>query len=355
MLFDRFLLKGFLWIFFSVSAVGVSLVSLYALTDFLVGFKVKEISVALKYFLYLIPLGFYYISPLIISIALFIFLKRVVDRKIDLIVQSFGISPFRFSVPFLIFSLLLSLLFVAGNQFLFPKIAKRLWFIEKTYKKKQRVEGIVRNLWFLKKGKNGLKKYYFIEYLDLASKRFANFFLLSSEGFEPIEYLKAKRGKWFGTKLFIENGFKYNFTRGEATFLNHVSLNMELNVKDLELFAEKINFLSLYDLYRLVQKGEYLGYNPDVYLGEMLFRLNFSSLPFTFSIFITFLVLKTRSVKKSLSVFLIFLPLIWIALLYPKIGTQKANQPLTLTLIPSTIIYLLVLKGIHNLRKGFRV
>ena len=354
MLFDRFILKSFLWVFLSVSFAGVFIVSLYALADFLVGFKVKEISVATQYFLYLLPLGFYYISPLLISVSLFIFLKRVIDRKTDLIVQSFGISPLRFSLPVLIFSLLLSLLFLAGNQFLFPETAERLWFIEKTYKKKQKVEGIVRNFWFLKKSKER-KKYYFVEYLDLSTKRFANFFFLNAEKFEPVEYIKAKRGSWLGTKLFIESGFRYNFRQGKARFLNYVSFDVGLDVKDLELFAERIDFLSIYELYRLTKKGKQLGYNPDVYLSEMLFRLNFSSLPFILSLFISYLLLKTRSVKKSLLTFLIFLPVIWIALLYPKVGTQKANQPLLLTAIPSLIIYLFVLKGIYNLRKGFRV
>ena len=354
MLFDRYILKSFLWVFLSVSFAGVFIVSLYALADFLVGFKVKDLNVAIQYFLYLLPLGFYYVSPLLISVALFLYLKRVIDRKTDLIIQSFGVAPLRFTLPIILFSLSLSLLFVLGNQFLFPKTAERLWFIEKTYKKKQKVEGIVRNFWFLKRGE-GERRYYHVEYLDLSSKRFVNFFFLRTEKFEPVEYIRAKRGSWLGTKLFIERGFKYNFREGKAKPLNYVSFDVGLDVKDLELFAEKIDFLSLYELYKLTEKGKLLGYNPDVYLGEILFRLNFSFLPFILSILIIYLLLNTRSVKKSLLMFLFLLPVIWVTLLYPKVGTQKANQPLLLTSLPSLIIYLLVLKGIHNLRKGFRV
>ncbi|WP_461829926.1 LptF/LptG family permease [Aquifex sp.] len=354
MLFDRFILKSFLWVFLSVSFAGVFIVSLYALADFLVGFKVKNLEIALQYFLYLLPLGFYYVSPLLISVALFLFLKRVIDKKTDLIIQSFGVSPLRFSLPLLLLSLLLSLIFLSGNQFLFPDAAKKLWFIEKTYKKKQKIEGIVRNFWFLKKEEAG-NKYYFVEYLDLSTKRFANFFFLDTEEFEPTEYIKAKSGSWIGTKLFIEKGFKYNFREGKLYKLNYVGFDVGLSIRDLELFAEKIDFLSLYELYRLAQRGKLLGYNPDVYLGEILFRFNFSFLPFILSVLIIYLLLKTRSVKRALLVFLVFLPVIWVALLYPKVGTQKANQPILLTAFPPLIIYLLVLKGIHNLRKGFRV
>ncbi len=153
MLFDRFILINFLWIFLSVSAVGIILVSLYVLADFLVGFKTKTLGIGISYFLNLLPLGFYYISPLIFSVAIFLFLKRIIDRKIDLIVQSFTVSPLRLSAPVLLFSLFISLLFLLGNQFIFPKNARNLWFIEKRFKKKQNVEGIVRNFWFLRKEK----------------------------------------------------------------------------------------------------------------------------------------------------------------------------------------------------------
>ena len=354
MLFDRFILKSFLWIFLSVSVVGVFIVSLYALADFLVGFKVKQTRIALEYFLNLLPLGFYYISPLILSVALFVFLKRVIDRKIDLVAQSFTLSPFRFFLPILTFSLLLSLLFLIGNQYLFPKNAKQLRFIEKTYKKKQKVEGIVRNFWFLKKTDEG-NKYYFVEYLDLSSKRFANFFFLSTERLEPVEYIRAFAGTWLGTKVFIEKGFEYNFKREQGRTLESVSFEVGLEAKDLELFAETVDFLPLYDLYKLAEKGKYLGYNSDIYLGETLFRVNFSLLPIVLSLFIFYLFVKTRNLKKALIVFLIFLPIIWVALMFPKVGTQKTNQPFLLTAIPSAIIYLIALKGIYNLRKGFRV
>ncbi len=354
MLFDRFILKSFLWVFLSVSFAGVFIVSLYALADFLAGFKVKDLRIALEYFLYLLPIGFYYVSPLLFSVALFIFLKKITDKKIDLMVQSFGVSPLRFSLPILLFSLVISLLFILGNQFLFPRTAERLWFIEKTYKKKQKIEGMVRNFWFLKK-ENKVSRYYYIEYLDLSTNRFVNFFFLKIENFEPIEYLRAQSGVWSGKKLLIEKGFKYNFQKGKAEFLSSVNFDVDLDMQDLVLFAEKIDFLSLYELYILTEKGKLFGFNTNAYLGEILFRINFSSLSFVLSVLIIYLVLKTRSVKKSLLVFLLLLPVIWITLLYPKVGTQKANQPLLLTAVPSLIIYLFVLKGIHNLSKGFRV
>ncbi len=356
MLFDKYILKGFLWIFSSVSLVGAFLVSLYALTDFLIGFKVQNIEIGVKYFLYLLPLGFYYVSPLFFSIALFIFLRRLIERKIDLIIQSFRISPLRLASPLILFAVLVSAIFLLGNQFFFPQTAEQLWFIEKTYKKKQRDEGIVRNFWFLKKGEKNYV-YYFVEYLDLSSKRFANLFYLNAEkkSYEPVEYLRATRGHWRGKNILVEEGFKYEFNTGNFILMKNTTFNIGLDVKDLELFSESVAFLTLYDLYRLIEKGKSWGYNPDIYLGEILFRINFSFLPFILSVIIIFFFLKTRSVKRTLSIFIVLLPIIWIVFILPKIGTQKVNQSAVFTAIPSFIVYLLVLKGIHDLRKGFRL
>ncbi|NPA32655.1 MAG: hypothetical protein GXO04_03410, partial [Aquificae bacterium] len=87
MLLDRYILRSYLVVFLLTAGVSVLLVSLYTLLDFLLGFKQREVSVALEYFFLLLPVGFYYLSFGIVSVSLFVFMRRVTEKKIDLTAQ----------------------------------------------------------------------------------------------------------------------------------------------------------------------------------------------------------------------------------------------------------------------------
>ncbi|NPB07888.1 MAG: LptF/LptG family permease [Aquificae bacterium] len=356
MLFDRFLLLSFLRLFGTVSFVGVFLVSLYALLDFILGFKVRDPQVGLEYFLLLLPLGFYYISPALLSVSLFLFMKRTLEKKIDLISQSFGVSPLRFSAPLLGFSLGLSFVFLAGNQFLFPSLSGKLWYIEKTYKKKQEAGGIVRNFWFLKK-EEGKRTYYYIGTLDLSRNLVFNLSTLEvlEENLQPLRILKVETGIWKEKEVKALGGYEYVFEEGKKKPLKGLTVPVGLSLGEVELFSERIDFLPLSYLFALARKGEAFGFNADVYLGEALFRITFSFFPFVLALLLLYLFLRTRDPRKVIASFLLLLPLLWTASVFPKILTQKTNQPFFLSLVPLAVVGLFLLKGIHNLGKGFRV
>ncbi|RUM32485.1 MAG: hypothetical protein DSY42_00880 [Aquifex sp.] len=356
MLFDRYTLLNFLTVFTAVSFVSVILVSTYALLDFLLGFKEKNFKIALEYFFNLLPLGFYYLSFIILSIAIILFLKRIFEKKIDLTLQSFMISPLRFSAPLLTFSLFLSFIFILGNQFLFPKLIGNLWYIEKTFKKKQRIGGVIKNFWFLKEGKN-FKSYYYIENLNLSDGTLFNLYSIkvNKSSLNPVEILKVFTGKWEDDNLFAINGEFYNFLEGKRKFLYNKRIDLGLTLKDVQLFAEKIDFLSLKDLLELSAKSRKFGLNAEIYLGELIFRILFSLLPFFISLFTLYLYFRFRELKKVVLPFIFAVISLWGIVLFPKILTQKANQPANLSLIPIILLVFLTLKGIHNLSKGFRI
>ncbi|RUM28585.1 MAG: hypothetical protein DSY32_04155, partial [Aquifex sp.] len=292
MLFDRYLLSRFLGIFLNVSLVSVFLVSLYALLDFLIGFKEKKPEVALSYFLNILPLGFYYISFITLSISLIIFLRKVFEKKIELTAESFGISPFRFSLPLLLFSLFLSFTFLLGNEYAFPKLLGNLWFIEKNYKKKQEVKGFIKNFWFVKKEK-AFKTYYHVGNLNLSDGSLFNFYALKVErkSLNPAQILKVYSGVWRGKEIFIRNGEVYDFVKEKREKIFNRFFKLGLSVKEVELFSEKIDFLSLSELFFLAQKSKKVGLNADVYAGEFLYRVMFSLSPvfiFLFSLYFFF-------------------------------------------------------------------
>jgi len=356
MLFDKFLLFSFLKLFGTISFVGVFLVSLYALLDFILGFKVKDPQVGLEYFLLLLPLGFYYISPALLSVSLILFMKRILEKKIDLISQSFAISPLRFSLPVLAFSFVLSSAFLVGNQFIFPSLAGKLWYIEKTYKKKQEAGGIVRNFWFLKREKDK-RIYYYIGTLDLSRNLVFNLSTLEvkEENLNPLRILEVETGLWENRQVKILKGYEYIFESGERRPLNGFTVSVGLSLNEIELFSERIDFLPLSYLFKLARKGEVYGFNSEVYLGEVAFRITFSFFPFVLSTLLLYLFLKTRDLKRVLISFILALPVLWLVSVFPKILTQKTNQPFFLSLVPLAVVGLFLLKGVHNLRKGFRV
>ncbi|GAB6065531.1 LptF/LptG family permease [Aquifex pyrophilus] len=355
MLFDLYLFRNFFLVFLSVNLVSVLLVSLYGLLEFILGFKEKSINVALQYFFNLLPLGFYYLSFITSGISSVVFLKRIVEKKIDLTVQSFGISPLRFSLSVLLFFLFLSSIFLLGNQYLFPKLLGNLWYIEKHYKKKQRIAGVIKDFWFLKEGE--YRTYYYIGSLNLSDGVLIDSVAIKVErrSLTPVEEIKVFTGLWKGDEIIVYSGEVYNLIKGERKILSFERVRIGIHLKEVELFSTKIDFLTLKDLFILYAKSKAVGLNADTYGGELTFRVLFSFLPSFVSLLAFYLFFRWRDIRKVSGGMVIGLFLLWGIVLSPKLITQKANQPLYFSLLPVGILVILSLKGIHNLRKGFRV
>ncbi|MDQ7081586.1 MAG: hypothetical protein Q9N34_00200 [Aquificota bacterium] len=101
-LFDRYMITQFLKILTAVAFVSSVLILVYSLAEFLMGFRVRDFEVGVRYSLYVLPLGLYILFPLVAGVSVIILFRRVFSRNIDLTAQSFGISPLRFTAPVLI-------------------------------------------------------------------------------------------------------------------------------------------------------------------------------------------------------------------------------------------------------------
>ncbi len=355
MLFDRYILLNFLKLFLSVSIVVIFLASIYGFLDFFLSFKEKSLKVAVEYFISLIPLSFYYSSPLILSVSLTFFLKRLIDKKTDLIVQSFGLSPLRFSLPLILFSLFLSSFFILGNEFLFPKLLNNLKKIEKAYKKKEFKGEIIRNLWFLKETGSS-KIYFYIENLDLSNSIFFNLLYIKvSKELEPYEYLKAKSGKWQGKRILVFSGRLFNFIKQKNESLIFKEINIQVSLEDVKLFSESIDFLSLSYLIKLSLKGKEFGFNSDIYLGEAIFRVFFSLTPLFLSVAVIYTYLKLRELKKTILANILLIPAMWIISIFPKVITQKAGESFYISFIPILLTIFAVIYATFSLKRGFKV
>jgi lipopolysaccharide export LptBFGC system permease protein LptF len=355
-IFDRYLLTNFLKIFLTVSFASITLTVLYSLTDLFFGFKEKRLDVGLSYILYLIPVGFYILSSLLVGVSLLVLFRRVFYRRTDLTVQSFGISPLRFSSVLILSVLGLSLLLMTMNESFIPGLFKRLWYIEKTYKKKQEIGRLVERLWFVKETHRG-RHYVYINSLDVFSGRFAGLFmLLVSPGGKVSEVIEGRRGRWVDNVIQVDEGSAYNFREGFfVRRLSDFSLKTEIALSEVGLFAEKIQHVSTSSLMNLYVKGSKLGLDANRYLSEVLYRVGMSLLPFWVAVPLLRSLLKHRSLKSGALSFFIHLVAGWMLSISPKMLADKAGLPPQYALPLYLLFSIYLLKGVYDLHKGFRI
>ncbi len=355
-LFDRYMFIGYLKVFSLVSFASLCLIALYGLTDFLLGFKEKELAVAIAYMANLVPVGFYVLSSLLVGLSLLVFMRRVLSKKKDFIAYSFGISPLRFLMPLLTVVLVLcfSLLFL--NESFLPNLFKRIWYIEKTFKKKQEVGRIVERLWFVK-SVGGRRYYVYVGSLEVDTGRFSNFLLLITSSETRVEeIIEGKRGRWVRSSIRIEEGLAYDFSKAVLTReLRNFSLETEINLSEVSLFAEKIAHVSSSSLINLFLKGEKFGFEVDRYMAEVLYRVGMSFLPLVVFIPVSMYTLRFRSVRTGAFAFIFSLIGGWMVAVSPKLFVDKAGLPVLYSVPLHALLVLYLLKGVHYLSKGFRL
>ncbi len=355
-IFDRYLLLNFLKVFGVVSVVSVGLIVIYSLTDFFLGFKVTSLEVGVKYVLYLVPLGFYILSSLLVNISVLILFRRLFSRGTDLTAQSFGLSPLRFSAVLLVFVLSLSLLFLTANESFIPGLFKKLWYIEKTYKKKQEIGRLVERLWFVKETELG-RYYVYVGSLEVSSGRFAGLFMLRvTPGGEVYEVVEGRSGRWKGNVIHVDTGSAYNFHEGYfVRKLENFSLGTEIGLSEVGIFAEKIQHVRSSSLINLYMKGGKLGLDTDRYLSEVLYRGGMSLLPLM--IFIPLLrdLFRFRNLRAGMLSFFLHLVVGWMVSISPKLLMDKANLPPQYALVAYLLFLAYLSKRVYDLGKGFRV
>ena len=355
-LFDRYLLSQFFKIFLTLEIASLLLVIVYAVTDFLLAFKVSDTKVVFLYTLYLLPTSFYILSPVVFNLSALVFFRRLLAKNVDLTAQSFTLSPLRLSMPVAIVGFLMGGLFLFMNESLLPTLFKKLWYIEKVFKKKQEVGRIVSQLWFLKKTQTG-KYFVYIGNLDVRTGRFTNLFILTVSHRGKIEeVVEGISGRWEGKNIFVNSGKAYDFRRGYfAEELRNLSLKTEIDLSEVGIFAEKITHVRMSALLSLYMKGSLLGLDVNRYLSEVLYRVGMSFLPVVVFLLITERVLRGRNFKKGFLYLFLYLGVGWFVASSPKVLADKANLQPQYALIFYVLLLSYLLKRVYDLHKGFRL
>ncbi len=355
-IFDRYILVNFLKILATSILVSVVIILLYSLAEFMIAFKVRSLDLGVRYSVYLLPLGIYIMFPLLAGVSVIVLLRRIFSKRIDLTAQSFGLSPLRFSLPVIVAVSLFSVTFLVLNESFIPGLFKKVWYMEKVFKKKQEVGRIVEDLWFVKTTE-GKRYYVYVDSLDVITGRFANLFLLvTSLRGDVLGVVESRVGVWSGTKLTVEAGRAYSFVEGTPSGdLKGFVLETGIDLSEVGLFAEKIEHLRTSSLLTLYMKGSRIGFDTDRYMAEILFRGGMSMLGLVVVVPLLRHLFRRRDVRTAFLVLVLNLIVGWVVVISPKVATGKVNLPPQYYLVLIAALGIYVLKGVYDLGKGFRV
>ena len=355
-LLERYLLTSYLKLFLLVSGVILSVAVVYGLADLILFFKEKSLKVAIFYLINMVPLGFFILSPAITGISLILFLRKFIPKKADLIFQSFGLTPLQFSKAIILFLVFISLSFLFLNESVFPNLLRNIWYTEKIFKKKQDVGRLIRDLWFVKEGLN-TRTYVYVGVLDTFTGTFLDLILitLSEEG-KVLQLVEGVKGRWQGSIIEVEEGYLYDFYKAKGDkILKNYFLETEVKLSELEAFSLNVAHIRTSHLLMLYSKGAKLGIETDVYLAEILYRLNFSFFPLIVAVLILRQGFQTRDLKKTTLFLPVYLVGGWLFVVSPKIAVDKVGiSPFYLMPLYLGVAWML-LKGLDDLRKGVRI
>ena len=339
--------------FFIILFVLFGLLYFYLIGEVFTVFKQKSIKIFLSYTFNLLPLVFFYISAFVSGLALILFLRSLIQKKMDLLTQSFGISPLSFSFSIIVFSLFLFLVNLIGSYELYAENQKRLYVIEKEYRKAKELEkGIIRNLWLLEE-KNGEKGFYNFELIDLSTGSVYGFYYIKTTEGSIRELIIAQKGFWKGENIELKEAKIKNLFTGDE-LIKDITIHY-VDISQIKPLAERPEHLSMKSLFILSLIGEKIGINQRYYLYEILRRVLTALLPIFITISISWMCLRWRRLSFSLLGLIVLFSYHWLSLNLIKSFVENTSVSLTLLSFIYAPLPLLSLKGLYDLGKGFRV
>ncbi|WP_029551858.1 LptF/LptG family permease [Thermocrinis jamiesonii] len=343
-------LREFLKAFLLLSFVFASILSLYSVFDVLFLYKTAKVELIPKVLLTTILISFYYTAPIVNSLSLMLYLRRVFSKSYDRIASTFGISPFSFFFPVLLVSLLLSFIqFVLSYSF-YPKIFKTAYSLEREFKKsKPAEEFFISDLW-LSLSSEGNNYYIRIGFANLKDKRVHNVFLVSLKESDITELITAEEGYWEDKSLRLRNAEINIF---EREIQKRADLSVEIiPVEEAKAFGEKLNHLSMDRLISLYVLAGKVGMNKELYLAEILRRaiVSFSNIVILSPLLLS--LIRHRAFLKP-SVFLLLYASVYVlSLNLVKVVAEEFGKNPFIGLIPFLGLCFLSLRNLYYLSKG---
>jgi len=237
----------------------LTFLTLFGVVDF-----VSHLEIAIKlgvkeeliYVLGRFPLYAVRTLPIATLITAMITLSRFSSTNELTVAKALGISVYRFSVPILLLSVLVTLLSLVVQESLIPLglIKANEVFRKVERKKPENLKGV----WV--KTKNGNFVYFWkLNAKSLEGKRVS---FIKVKDFKPVERIDAKSAKYVGngTWKFGEVWVR-ELNKLESKRLPEIRVGLGLKVKDLNLTERPIQVRSLSELYITAKRFKEMGYS----------------------------------------------------------------------------------------------
>jgi len=329
----RFISKRF---FISTLLIYISIIaifSIYQISNFFITYHMKSPKILIQTILYFLPIVLFYTATINVSVSVFIsshYLKRI---KMFVIPQSFGMPLSYVIKPFIVGSLLISLLNVFLNQYFIPDSVKHLKYIEHVYKKNQSYElGVARNVWIAKEKED--EKTLIGASLVNQDGVFYNINIINiySDHFKSI--IQAKKAFLKDGFLYVKDGTMIDLNPFKKTKFKSIRVKTDMNLSNINLWLKTPDEESISELVKttLVMKKEGLNIIP--YLSTLIFRLEFSFLPFLMVCVIAFYIAKSQNTLNWYRAFLWHAFLFGIGIAIPYSLSSKINlNPLVFIIV----------------------
>ncbi len=346
-LLNLYLFKNYLRDLLLTNSVFLTLVLLYSLTVALT--KNLFGKSLLDYLLSNFLVALFYLFPISSSVALLITLRGFLTRGLDRVCQSFSLNPLEFSRIFFILALFFCFFLILYADLVLPKALESSRLYERG-KGGERRSYFGKDLWF--KGKEGNRTYFLnLGSLFLPSGKLRDFFLFLEEG-KNTYLIRAKEGILKGREIYLFSAKLYELNGGKERTLRGKVFKLPVGEEELVGFVKAVDFLSLRELTNLYFKGKEVGVNPQVYLGELLFRLSFCLYPLLLFPQLLYWTIRSRSFPFGL---LILFSLAFFSFFLINLYRSLSRSGSHYGLLPLLLYLLLIahsLKRIYDIKEG---
>ncbi len=319
-----FIIKRFTIVLILVYLVVFGLFYIYQVSNFFLTYQTKSTYIFIDVVKSFFPIVLFYTSPINISMAMFItsfYLKRI---KMFFVAQSFGIAPKYIFIPFLTISFLLSFLNIIVNQDFLPNAVRNLKYIEHIYKKNQSYKlGVVNNFWTQEKLNH--ENVFIGASLVSSNGDFYDFKLITVKNGHFISILKAKKATLEKGMFSLNDATMINLNPFSKTYHNILDIKADMDVSKLHLWTKTPDEQSLNELLRTIFVMRKEGLNIYPYLSILVFKLEFSFLPFLLICVLSFYIVKSQKTIDWYKSFLLHSLIFGIVVITPYSISSKIN------------------------------
>ncbi len=342
---DRYALSNLSKVFliaFSALYIISLLISFFELIDDLFENKRAFIYI-LKYLYFFSPQIFYYILPLTILVSLIVTIS-LFHRKGEITgIKSGGISLFRFSIPLLTFSLLISFISYGIQEKVLPISNRKAEAVKSFIKgRKPMTHYRVSRRWIFTKG----KIFHYLHY-DEREKTFYDLtFISTGKDFSMEKVIHARKALWRGGKWILKGIWFRDFISGDGKFEQADTMRLDIG-EPPSFFVREIkppDEMSIGELNNYIKEMESDGFRTDRLKVELETKGSFPMAAFIMA-FLAIpigLILGTKGTTIGIGLSLALAGIYWSFLgVFKSLGEAMILSP-TLAAWTANIIFLLI-------------